>query len=57
VPEQEALEIGVEAYIYGYLLVTMEMTSRVMTNLATPLAMKAPLGQFANAREYPTGFV
>ena len=52
-PEQEALEIGVEADIYGYLLVTMEMTRRVMTSVATPLAMKAPVGQFANAREYP----
>jgi hypothetical protein len=41
VPEQEALEIGVEAYSYGYPLVTMEMTRRVMTNVATPLATKA----------------
>jgi hypothetical protein len=53
VPEQEALEIGIEAYIYGYPLVTMEMTRRIMTNVAAPLAMKAPMGQFANAREYP----
>jgi DNA sulfur modification protein DndE len=53
VPEQEALEIGVEAYIYGYPLVTMEMTRRIMTNVTPPLAMKAPMGQFANAREYP----
>lgn len=40
VPEQEALDIGVEAYIYGYPLVTMDITRRVMTNVATPLAMK-----------------
>jgi DNA sulfur modification protein DndE len=53
VPEQEALEIGVEAYIYGYPLVTMEMTRRVMTNVATPLATKAPMGQFASVRDYP----
>ena len=53
VPEQEALEIGVEAYIYGYPLVTMEMTRRIMSNVPAPLAMKAPMGQFANAREYP----
>jgi DNA sulfur modification protein DndE len=53
VPEQEALEIGVEAYSYGYPLVTMEMTRRVMTNVATPLATKAPMGRFANVREYP----
>ena len=53
VPEQEALEIGVEAYIYGYPLVTMEMTRRTMSNVPAPLAMKAPMGQFANARDYP----
>jgi len=54
VPEQEALEIGVEAYVYGYPLVTMEMTRRVMTNVAASQATKAPMGQFANLREYPT---
>ena len=53
VPQQQALEIGTEAYIYGYPLVTMEMTRRVMTNVAAPQTMKAPMGQFANAREYP----
>jgi hypothetical protein len=41
--EQEALEIGVEAYIYGYPLVTMEMTRRVMTNVDAPLETKAPM--------------
>ena len=54
VPEQEALEIGVEAYVYGYPLVTMEMTRRVMTNVAASQATKAPMGQFANLSEYPT---
>jgi hypothetical protein len=53
VPEQEALEIGVETYIYGYPLVTMEMTRLAMTNVAAPVATKAPMGQFANVREYP----
>jgi hypothetical protein len=53
VPEQEALEIVVETYIYGYPLVTTEMTRRVMTNAVAPLATKAPMGQFANVREYP----
>jgi hypothetical protein len=53
VPEQEALEIGVEAYIYGYPLVTMEMTRRVTTNVNAPLATKVPMGRFANVRDYP----
>ncbi len=52
--EKEALEIGTEAYIYGYPLVTMEMTRRVMTNVAKPEGNHAPMGQFANSRQYPT---
>jgi hypothetical protein len=52
--EKEALEIGIEAYIYGYPLVTMEMTRRVMTNVAKPKGKLAPMGQFANLKKYPT---
>lgn len=52
--ESEAVAIGTEAYIYGYPLVTMEMTRRVLTNVAAPEGTKAPMGQFSNAREYPT---
>ena len=51
--EQEARDLGVEAYIYGYPLVTMEMTRRVVTNVAAPEGAHAPMGQFANLREYP----
>ncbi len=50
----EAVSDGVEAYIYGYPLVTMEMTRRVMTNVSAPEGTRAPMGQFARAREYPT---
>ena len=42
--EKEALEIGVEAYIYGYPLVTMEMTRRVMTNVAKSEGKTCPHG-------------
>jgi hypothetical protein len=51
---QEAVAIATDAYIYGYPLVTMEMTRRVMTNVATPGDKHAPMGQFALMREYPT---
>ncbi|HXJ77199.1 MAG TPA: DUF1254 domain-containing protein [Candidatus Methylomirabilis sp.] len=51
--EKEARDLGVEAYIYGYPLVTMEMTRRVVTNVAAPEGAHAPMGQFANLREYP----
>lgn len=50
----EAKEIGVDAYVYGYPLVTMEMTRRVMTNVAAPAGARAPMGQFVRMREYPT---
>ncbi|MGE3292738.1 MAG: DUF1254 domain-containing protein, partial [Geminicoccaceae bacterium] len=42
-----------DAYIYGYPLVTMEFTRRVMTNVAAPEGTRAPMGQFIRAREYP----
>jgi hypothetical protein len=51
--EQAALTVGTEAYIYGYPLVTMEMTRRVMTNVAEPKGSHAPMYQFANLRQYP----
>jgi len=51
--EDEALKLGTDAYIYGYSLVTMEMTRRVMTNAAAPKDNHAPMGQFYLARTYP----
>jgi hypothetical protein len=52
--EEEALKLGTDAYIFGYPLVTMEMTRRVTTNAATVEGLHAPMGQFASAREYPS---
>jgi hypothetical protein len=42
-----------DAYVYGYPLVTMEMTRRVITNVARPEGTHAPMGQIINMREYP----
>jgi len=50
----EALPAGVDAYVYGYPLVTMEMTRRVMTNVEKPEGTRAPMGQFVRMREYPS---
>jgi hypothetical protein len=50
----EAVPIGVQAYIYGYPLVTMEVTRRVMTNVEKPEGTRAPMGQFVRMREYPS---
>lgn len=54
IDEKEAEAIGIEAYIYGYPLVTMEITRRVGTNVTEPDGFRAPMGQFANLRDYPT---
>jgi hypothetical protein len=51
--EKELLATGVEAYVYGYPLVTMEMTRRVMTNTAMVEGTHAPMGQFVRMRKYP----
>ena len=49
----EARAIAEDVYIYGYPLVTLEMTRRVTTNITVPVGLRAPMGQFAHAREYP----
>ena len=45
--------LATDAYIYGYPLMTMEMTRRVITNVARPEGTKAPMGQLIKLREYP----
>ncbi len=45
--------LATDAYIYGYPLVTMEMTRRVITNVAKPEGTRAPMGQIIKMREYP----
>ena len=51
--EEQAFEIGIQAYIFGYPLVTLEMTRRVMTNTVDMVGMRSPMGQFAHARQFP----
>lgn len=48
-----AHDAGIEAYIYAYPLVTMELTRRVSTNVTVPEGSQAPMGQFAKLRGYP----
>lgn len=52
--EQETLAIGIEAYIYLYPLVTMEISRRTVTNL--PPGIKpgfGPMNTFAHLRAFP----
>ena len=50
---REALDIAVDAYIFGFPLVKMELTRLVMTNVQFPEGMNAPMGRFARIRTYP----
>jgi len=45
--ELEAREAAIDAYVYAYPLVTMEITRRVMTNVEKAEGSKAPMGHFA----------
>ena len=44
-----------DVYVYGYPLVTMELTRRSFTNVAAASPTNAPMGQFANMVAYPGG--
>ncbi|MFG1243467.1 DUF1254 domain-containing protein [Xanthobacter versatilis] len=49
----EDFKIASDAYVYGYPLVTMEMTRRVITNVVKPEGTRAPMGQLIKLRSYP----
>jgi hypothetical protein len=55
--DQEAInDLGVDAYVYLYTLVTMEVTRRQLTNVepGTVDQTKAPMNAFAHMRAFPT---
>ncbi|WMD22255.1 DUF1254 domain-containing protein [Achromobacter seleniivolatilans] len=47
------VDLAINAYIFGYPLVTMEMTRRIITNVAEPGEIRAPMGHIIKARSYP----
>jgi hypothetical protein len=51
--EAEAFALATEAYVFGYPLVTMEMTRRIMTNVEKAEGTRGPMGQFVRLRQYP----
>lgn len=55
ISEHEAYEIGIEAFIYAYPLVVMELTRRVATNVVEPDAprLRAPTNRFVHVPTYP----
>ena len=55
VTEEEAHAIGVEAYLYLYSLVTMDLTRLQSTNVQEVGDFKGPMNIFVNVPAYPTG--
>ncbi|GFE68541.1 protein of unknown function DUF1254 [Chroococcus sp. FPU101] len=53
--EAEAVQIATEAYIYGYSLITTEVTRVQMSNVPKVEGLRAPMGQFINVKRYPPG--
>jgi len=53
VSADQAAEIAVEAYVFGYPLVLMDVTRQVMTAVPKAGALKAPVNQFIHVREFP----
>jgi hypothetical protein len=53
-PEQEAHAIAVDAYVYFYPLVTMDVTRKQFTNIEPGKAFgKGPMNMFVSVPEYP----
>ncbi len=52
---QEAQKIGVDAYIYGYSLITSDVTGAAFINVKAPdpMTFQAPLNQFVSLPKYP----
>lgn len=54
ISEQEAHAIGVDAYVYLYPLISMDVTRRQFTNIAPGKEIgKGPMNMFINVPEYP----
>jgi hypothetical protein len=49
---KEAMSIAIDAYVYGYPLITFDMARRQQTNVVTPGAEQAPMGQLIKMRKY-----
>ena len=50
---KEAVETSVDAYLYGYPLITFDVARQQQTNVAVPDAEHAPMGQMIRMRTYP----
>ncbi len=51
-PSEDA-QLLMDAYLYGYSLITTEVTRVQMTNVPAVAGLHAPMGRFINVRRYP----
>jgi len=49
----EAQQIATDAYVYGYSLITTEVTRVQMSNVPKVQGLTGPMGQFINVPRYP----
>ena len=49
----KAKSIAVDAYVYGYSLITTEVTRMRTSNVSKIEGLHAPMGQFINVPRYP----
>src|SRR5215469_1369225 len=54
ITEQEAHAIGVQAYLYFYSLVTMDLTRKQLTNVERPEGIHTPMNTFVSLAECPS---
>lgn len=54
ISEQDAHDIGVNAYLYFYSPVTMDLTRKQLTNVEPGKGLGGPMNTFANVAAYPT---
>lgn len=50
---EKAVSDAIDVYVYGYPLVTMDMTRKFFTNYATVQGSRGPMGQIIKLRSYP----
>jgi hypothetical protein len=54
ISEQDAHDIGVNAYLYFYSPITMDLTRKQLTNVEPGKGLGGPMNSFANVAAYPT---
>lgn len=50
---EQLRDTAIDAYVYAYPMVLMEMTRRASTNVQTPIAGRAPMNQFGHRTAFP----